>query len=51
MRKLGLKVALLVVTAMLMVSCGEQPEVPKIPGVSGPHFHIQDGIDFNFHGI
>lgn len=31
------------VVGLLAVSCGKQPNVPKIDGVQGPFFHVQDG--------
>jgi hypothetical protein len=43
---------LLTALLILLAGCGNQPETPKIPGVTGPLFNVQNGkviVSFELH--
>ncbi len=41
--KNSMRVAMMLIVLLFTSGCGEQPNVPHIPGIKGPHFNVQDG--------
>lgn len=39
----ALKVTFLTLTLLMATSCGNEPQLPEIPGVKGPLFNLMDG--------